>query len=74
MHCLRLDLGWLLAGGIIYNDWRCDLCTEAPIFNAKHKNFGSHEIFHVFIMLGSACHFIVMYCFVANMPIDDMVR
>ena len=61
--------GWLLAGGIIYTVGGVIYALKLPIFNAKHKNFGSHEIFHVFIMLGSACHFIVMYCFVANMPI-----
>ena len=33
------------------------------------KNFGSHEIFHLFVMGGSICHFIVMYLFIANMPI-----
>jgi len=42
---------------------------KLPLFNARHKNFGSHEIFHVFIMLGSACHFIVMYCFISTLPV-----
>ena len=36
--------------------WLC-----VPIFNAKHKNFGSHEIFHLFVMGGSACHFVTMF-------------
>ena len=62
-------VGWLLAGGIIYTIGGVIYALKLPIFYAKLKNFGSHEIFHVFIMLGSACHFIVMYCFVANMPI-----
>ena len=26
-------------------------------------NFGSHEIFHLFVMGGSMCHFVVMYAF-----------
>ncbi|MDY3343208.1 MAG: hemolysin III family protein, partial [Lachnospiraceae bacterium] len=26
-----------------------------------HKNFGSHEIFHLFVMGGSACHFVTMF-------------
>ena len=29
-------------------------------FDAKHIYFGSHEIFHVFIMLGTLCHYILM--------------
>jgi len=70
IHALpKAGFGWLLAGGIIYTIGGVIYALKLPIFNAKHKNFGSHEIFHVFIMLGSACHFIVMYCFVANMPI-----
>ncbi|WP_075717400.1 PAQR family membrane homeostasis protein TrhA [Roseburia sp. 499] len=61
--------GWLLAGGIIYTIGGVIYALKLPIFNAKHKNFGSHEIFHLFVMGGSICHFIVMYCFVAKMPL-----
>ena len=38
---------------------------KLPIFNATHKNFGSHEIFHLFVMGGSLCHYVMMYAFVA---------
>ncbi len=60
---------WLLAGGIIYTLGGIIYALKLPIFNSKHKNFGSHEIFHLFVMGGSICHFIVMYCFVAKMPL-----
>jgi len=60
--------GWLLAGGIIYTLGGIIYALKLPIFNSKYKNFGSHEIFHLFVMGGSICHFIVMYFFVANMP------
>lgn len=53
--------GWLLAGGIIYTVGGVIYALKLPIFNNRHKNFGSHEIFHLFVMGGSACHFIVMY-------------
>ncbi len=56
--------GWLLAGGIIYTAGGIIYALKLPIFNNKHKYFGSHEIFHLFVMGGSACHFIVMYAFV----------
>ncbi len=56
--------GWLLAGGLIYTAGGIIYALKVPIFNSKHKNFGSHEIFHLFVMGGSACHFIVMYAFV----------
>ena len=61
--------GWLLAGGIIYTIGGVIYALKLPIFNAKHEFFGSHEIFHLFVMGGSVCHFIVMYGFVAGMPL-----
>lgn len=60
----KAGFGWLLAGGIIYTVGGIIYALKLPIFNARHKYFGSHEIFHIFVMLGSACHFIVMYLFV----------
>lgn len=59
--------GWLLAGGIIYTIGGIIYALKLPIFDAKHKNFGSHEIFHLFVIAGSTCHFIMMYFFIANM-------
>lgn len=56
---------WLLAGGIFYTVGGVIYALKLPIFNAKHKNFGSHEIFHLFVMGGSICHFIFMYLYVA---------
>ena len=56
--------GWLLAGGIIYTIGGVIYALKLPIFNNRHKNFVSHEIFHLFVMGGSMCHFIVMYAFV----------
>ena len=55
--------GWLLAGGIVYTIGGIIYALKLPLFNNKHKNFGSHEIFHLFVMGGSVCHFIVMYVF-----------
>lgn len=65
----KAAFGWLLAGGIIYTIGGIIYALKLPIFNSKHKNFGSHEIFHLFVMGGSICHFIVMYVFVAGMPL-----
>ena len=56
--------GWLLAGGIIYTVGGIIYALKLPFFNTKHKNFGSHEIFHLFVMGGSACHFILMSAFI----------
>lgn len=55
---------WLLLGGLIYTAGGIIYALKLPIFNTKHKNFGSHEIFHLFVMGGSICHFIFMYFYV----------
>lgn len=56
---------WLLAGGIIYTIGGIIYALKLPIFNSRHAFFGSHEIFHLFVMGGSICHFIFMYLYVA---------
>lgn len=61
-HALsRPAFGWLLAGGIIYTVGGIIYALKVPLFDARHKNFGSHEIFHLFVMGGSACHFVTMF-------------
>lgn len=61
---------WLLAGGIVYTVGGIIYALKLPIFNARHKYFGSHEIFHLFVMGGSFCHFVFMYRFIAAMPLQ----
>lgn len=56
--------GLLLAGGIIYTLGGIIYALKLPIFNRMHRHFGSHEIFHLFVMGGSTCHFILMYAFI----------
>lgn len=57
--------GLLLAGGIIYTIGGIIYALKLPLFNSRHKYFGTHEIFHLFVLGGSICHFILMYNFVA---------
>jgi hemolysin III len=50
-------VGLLLGGGLFYS-------TGAVIYGLKwpnFKGFGFHELFHVLILGGSLCHFIMMY-------------
>lgn len=58
---------WLVAGGVIYTVGGIIYALKLPIFNSKHKYFGSHEIFHLFVMAGSFCHFMLMYQYIAVM-------
>lgn len=46
---------WLLAGGVLYTVGAVIYALKKPNFNLK--NFGFHEIFHIFVLLGSICHF-----------------
>ena len=47
---------WLVAGGIAYT-------TGAIIYSIKKIKF-NHAIFHLFVLLGSICHFIAVYFYV----------
>jgi len=49
------SLLWLLAGGIFYTIGGLMYGLKWPKINFKH--FGFHEIFHIFVMLGSACKY-----------------
>ncbi len=53
---------WLASGGVIYS-------LGAVIYAIKWPDpwpgfFGFHEIFHLFVIGGSFCHFVVMYWYV----------
>lgn len=57
---------WLLIGGIIYTIGGIIYALKLPILGKFNwKNFGNHELFHCFVMLGSFCHFIMVYKFLA---------
>lgn len=49
--------GLLLAGGVAYSVGAVIYALHPKAFDEKHIYFGSHEIFHVFIMLGTFCHY-----------------
>ena len=50
---------WLLAGGLLYTAGGVLYAVKWP--GRNNPRFGCHEIFHVFILLGSVCHFVLMY-------------
>lgn len=56
---------WLVAGGVVYTIGAVIYALHPKKFDAKHVYFGSHEIFHLFIMGGTACHFVLMYQYIA---------
>ena len=54
---------WLIAGGVLYTVGGVLYAVKWP--GRNNPRFGCHEIFHVFIVLGSVSHFILMYSVVA---------
>lgn len=55
-------IGLLLAGGLAYTIGAIIYGLKKP--NFSFPNFGFHEIFHLFVMVGSGCHIAFMYLFV----------
>lgn len=55
---------WLFIGGVIYTLGGVVYSLKIPGFDEKHKNFNTHDIFHLFVMGGSLCHFVFIYFFV----------
>ncbi len=51
-----LGLNWLIAGGLAYT-------VGAAAYSIKMIQY-NHAIFHVFVLLGSSCHFVVVYFYV----------
>ncbi|CAM4037369.1 PAQR family membrane homeostasis protein TrhA [Mesobacillus thioparans] len=53
---------WLVAGGILYTIGGVIYALKPDFLRSKHLGF--HEIFHIFIMLGSLAHFFSVYFYV----------
>lgn len=58
---LLYSLWWLVIGGIFYTIGGIIYALKLPK-NKLFKHFGFHEIFHIFVMIGSACQ----YWFILN--------
>ena len=54
-------VAWLLGGGLLYSAGAVIYALRRPSFDARHPYFGTHEIFHLFIMAGTFCHYVFMY-------------
>lgn len=57
---LPVALFWLVAGGVLYSVGGVLYALKWP--GRNNPRFGCHEIFHVFILLGSVCHYVTMCC------------
>ncbi|WP_331654992.1 PAQR family membrane homeostasis protein TrhA [Anaerotignum sp.] len=55
-------VGLLLAGGVVYTVGAVIYGLKKP--NITFKHFGFHEIFHIFVMVGSSLHIAFMFQYV----------
>lgn len=53
---------WLILGGVMYSIGGVIYGLKWPLRNSKY--FGFHEIFHIFVLLGSLCHFFLILKYV----------
>jgi hemolysin III len=51
-------IGWLIAGGALYTFGAVVYITK--IFNFKPGVFGFHEMWHIFVLLAAAAHFVAV--------------
>ncbi len=56
---------WLITGGVSYTLGAVIYAIKKP--NPWPDQFGFHEIFHLFVMLGSFSHYLMMYQYIALM-------
>lgn len=52
---------WLLAGGLLYTIGGVIYALKLPIIPKSLEGFGNHELFHLFVMGGSFCHYMFAY-------------
>ncbi len=55
---------WLLTGGICYSIGALFFALDKVV--PRTRWFGMHEIFHVFVMLGSLAHYVMMLRYIAH--------
>ena len=58
--------GWLLAGGLFYTVGGLVFAADRP--HLWPGRFNAHDLWHLFVLAGSACHYIVMLRYVALAP------
>ncbi|WP_312702482.1 hemolysin III family protein [Sedimentibacter sp.] len=53
---------WLIWGGVLYTIGGVIYGLKRPNINKSY--FGFHELFHIFVLAGSLCHYVMMYFYI----------
>lgn len=56
---------WLLTGGLLYTAGGIIYALKLPLLERHFEGFGAHEVFHIFVMGGTFCHYMMMYMYIA---------
>ena len=61
IHGLGSGFWWLLAGGVFYTVGGVIYALKPNLFPKEETTgFGNHELFHLFVLAGSLCHYLLM--------------
>lgn len=52
---------WLFIGGVLYTTGGVIYSLKLRTLEQRFPGFGEHELFHLFVMAGSFCHFMTMW-------------
>lgn len=58
-------MAWIIGGGIIYSVGALVFMLDRPRDQIGSRLFGAHEVWHLFVLAGSFCHFWVMARYIA---------
>lgn len=56
-------LAWLVAGGVVYTVGCVIYAADRP--HLWPGKFSAHDLWHLFVLAGSGCHFVMMLCYIA---------
>lgn len=54
-------IGWLVAGGLLYTVGAIIYAIRLPGLERRLPGFGAHELFHLFVLAGTVCHYILVF-------------
>ena len=59
-------IGWLVTGGLLYTVGGVIYAIKLPGLERRFPGFGAHELFHLFVLAGTICHYIMIYVYLVG--------
>lgn len=61
-----MAIGWLVAGGVLYTVGGVIYALKLPGLERRFPGFGAHELFHLFVLAGTICHYIMVFVYLVG--------